>query len=344
MSAYTMWYREGTASIEKNSYNLAGTSTYWLSAGIQAGDMFTVDGSNFYEISEVTDSSHIVLKTPYLGESLTSSKYAVIRNFNSGGSARVSALAAQLLGYFDKYIDSDMQSIHGKSAYEVAVQNGYTGTVDAWLESLKAAGEWSNASTRISTLEGDSAAHTAGIAALNSTAETLNARTNILTANTYEFHNSIAGFRDKGTVLTDEQKAAITNKTFDDLYIGDYWTINGHRYYIAKFHSLNGGKLMMLSNVLYNAQMNETDTNEGGHQNSWLFNAGLDMCQKIRDELGVPVRVNSGCRCRSHNAKVGGVPNSQHIQGYAADLSCSLGASKMYERDSEGHVCAWRIA
>ncbi|MBQ3396797.1 MAG: hypothetical protein IJG34_10220 [Synergistaceae bacterium] len=77
--------------------------------------------------------------------------------------------------------------------------------------------------------------------------------------------------------------------------------------------------------------MNETDTNEGGHQNSWLFNAGLDMCQKIRDELGVPVRVNSGCRCRSHNAKVGGVPNSQHIQGYAADLSCSLGASKMYE-------------
>lgn len=57
----------------------------------------------------------------------------------------------------------------------------------------------------------------------------------------------------------------------------------------------------------------------------------INMCQKIRDELGVPVRVNSGCRCKVHNARVGGVPNSQHILGYAADLSCSLGAARMFE-------------
>ena len=57
----------------------------------------------------------------------------------------------------------------------------------------------------------------------------------------------------------------------------------------------------------------------------------LDMCQKIRDELGVPVRVNSGCRCVKHNAKVGGVRNSQHLNGVAADLSCERGAHVMYE-------------
>lgn len=57
----------------------------------------------------------------------------------------------------------------------------------------------------------------------------------------------------------------------------------------------------------------------------------IDMCQTIRDALGVPVRVNSGCRCEKNNAKVGGVKNSKHIQGKAADLSCSLGAAKMFE-------------
>lgn len=57
----------------------------------------------------------------------------------------------------------------------------------------------------------------------------------------------------------------------------------------------------------------------------------VDLCQKIRDELGVPVRVNSGYRCAKHNAAVNGVRNSQHIKGFAADLSCSLGAAKMFE-------------
>ena len=30
----------------------------------------------------------------------------------------------------------------------------------------------------------------------------------------------------------------------------------------------------------------------------------LDMAQTIRDELGVPVQVNSGYRCDTHNARV----------------------------------------
>ena len=52
----------------------------------------------------------------------------------------------------------------------------------------------------------------------------------------------------------------------------------------------------------------------------------MDMAQKIRDDLGVAIKINSGCRCAKHNAKVGGVKNSTHTRGFAADLSCSLGA------------------
>ncbi len=57
----------------------------------------------------------------------------------------------------------------------------------------------------------------------------------------------------------------------------------------------------------------------------------IDMAQVIRDELGVPVRVNSGCRCVNHNKKVGGVKGSYHTKGLAADLACSLGAAKIFE-------------
>ena len=42
--------------------------------------------------------------------------------------------------------------------------------------------------------------------------------------------------------------------------------------------------------------------------------------QRLRDEVQRPVIVNSGCRCRSHNAAVKGAPQSQHMQGKAADI------------------------
>lgn len=57
----------------------------------------------------------------------------------------------------------------------------------------------------------------------------------------------------------------------------------------------------------------------------------MDIAQALRDELGVPVRVNSGYRCEKHNARVGGVKGSYHTKGLAADLSCELGADKMFQ-------------
>lgn len=43
--------------------------------------------------------------------------------------------------------------------------------------------------------------------------------------------------------------------------------------------------------------------------------------QVIRDNAGVPIGINSGYRSPSHNRKVGGVPNSEHVKGKAGDLS-----------------------
>lgn len=49
-----------------------------------------------------------------------------------------------------------------------------------------------------------------------------------------------------------------------------------------------------------------------------LVNEVLDPA---REELGMPVIVNSGYRCPKHNLKVGGVKNSQHMKGEAADIT-----------------------
>ncbi|MBR1652192.1 MAG: peptidase M15 [Alloprevotella sp.] len=46
-----------------------------------------------------------------------------------------------------------------------------------------------------------------------------------------------------------------------------------------------------------------------------------NVLDPVREKLGKPIVVNSGYRCRKHNQAVGGVPNSQHIAGEAADIA-----------------------
>ena len=56
-------------------------------------------------------------------------------------------------------------------------------------------------------------------------------------------------------------------------------------------------------------------------------------CNEIRRRLGVPVSIvdsgGSGVRCPQHNANVGGVFNSNHLYGNAADLHSSKSPEEM---------------
>ena len=45
------------------------------------------------------------------------------------------------------------------------------------------------------------------------------------------------------------------------------------------------------------------------------------VLEPVRTELGIPIYVNSGYRCPALNSLVGGVPNSYHLHGLAADLT-----------------------
>lgn len=48
-----------------------------------------------------------------------------------------------------------------------------------------------------------------------------------------------------------------------------------------------------------------------------------NVLDPAREEFGGPVTVNSGYRCPKHNLAVGGVVNSQHMKGEAADVCCA---------------------
>ena len=47
----------------------------------------------------------------------------------------------------------------------------------------------------------------------------------------------------------------------------------------------------------------------------------INKLESLRCEFGKSITVNSGYRSKEHNAKVGGVENSQHVLGRAADIT-----------------------
>jgi len=46
----------------------------------------------------------------------------------------------------------------------------------------------------------------------------------------------------------------------------------------------------------------------------------LKVLEIVRARFNNPVKINSACRCESHNKKIGGSYGSKHKQGIAADI------------------------
>ena len=68
----------------------------------------------------------------------------------------------------------------------------------------------------------------------------------------------------------------------------------------------------------------------GGYCDGYPAEIDMNMVKiadEIRARIGKPISINSGLRCKTHNANVGGVSNSQHLLGKAADLGCPSGCT-----------------
>lgn len=54
----------------------------------------------------------------------------------------------------------------------------------------------------------------------------------------------------------------------------------------------------------------------------------LNTLEKARGIAGIPFKITSGYRTKEHNKKVGGVPNSSHLIGVAADIAVASGKER----------------
>lgn len=109
-------------------------------------------------------------------------------------------------------------------------------------------------------------------------------------------HNSIYRGKYLGASVTAEQYAAIAAGTFDDLYIGDYWTISGVNYRIAAFNyylttgdtACNTHHVTVVPDArLYTHVMNDTSTTKGGYVGSKIYTTGLaDAKTTINNAFG----------------------------------------------------------
>lgn len=106
-------------------------------------------------------------------------------------------------------------------------------------------------------------------------------------------HNSIYRGKFLGTSVTPEQYKAISDGTFEGLYIGDFWTINGVNWRNAFFDPfLNCGdtplkkhhSLILPDTCLYNANMNPTDVTTGGYAGSAMHTSNLAQAKTMINE------------------------------------------------------------
>lgn len=124
------------------------------------------------------------------------------------------------------------------------------------------------------------------------TEQQLQARLNIgIIADTYPgagVHNAIYRGKNLGSSVTNAQWNAIQDGTFTDLYIGDYWVINGKNWRIAAFdYYLGTGDtactdhhvVIVPDSTLYSSAMNEKNTTEGGYAGSQMYASGLAQAE-----------------------------------------------------------------
>lgn len=114
----------------------------------------------------------------------------------------------------------------------------------------------------------------------------IGAMLNELIDNPYMHRNVFRG-KNLGEFITDEQLAAIRDGSFDDLYVGDYWEINGLRYRIADINYWKGVGyqesvqkphiLIVPDTALGSGQMHTSNSTSGGYKSSTMKTVRLNQ-------------------------------------------------------------------
>ena len=101
-------------------------------------------------------------------------------------------------------------------------------------------------------------------------------------------HRLIYRGKSLGSSLTDAQRTAIQNGSFDDIFLGDYWTIDGVTYRVADFNywlrcgdtDFTSQHLVLVPDTnMYSHVMNDTNITTGGYTGSKMYTEGLEQAK-----------------------------------------------------------------
>ena len=135
--------------------------------------------------------------------------------------------------------------------------------------------------------------------------------------NTAGTHNSIFRGKNLGNTVTAEQWKAIEDGTFNDLWIGDYWEINGVKWRIAGFD--------YFFRDYYTASDNKASAN---HHITIVPDTCPDGTYYVMNTDGSTTRGYGGCEGRLYNmattkTKIGDAFGTTHIMPYVAPI-CNM--------------------
>ena len=116
-------------------------------------------------------------------------------------------------------------------------------------------------------------------------------------------HNSFFRGKNIGSLVTSTQSSAIQNGSFKDIYMGDYWVINGTTYRVAGCDvflrtgdnvSLGHNVVVVPDSCILNADgqttkyWNDTDTTSGGYIGSKMYKTTIPekVLSKIQNDFG----------------------------------------------------------
>ena len=281
-TAHTSWYRQGTVGVTSGSTKITGSNTKWLTAGINPGATFRLDGWPYgYEVASVVSDTEIQLARPYYGSNLSNQSYSIDRNFQSTLPANLASRTATVMGKYENYIDTDMATVTGESAYQIAKRLGKTtaATESAWIDELKAGAEYTAYKNAV----------------------------NALLANEAGNHNAM--FFDKNLgAFTDAISATIRNGIFEGIYPGCYFDFSNIPYtyldendeeqsstYSGRFRIMDldyfrrcGDTELTAHHVvvvpdanMFSSYMNPTNTTEGGYVGSVMRTKILRRAEAI---------------------------------------------------------------
>lgn len=154
-----------------------------------------------------------------------------------------------------------------------------------------------------------------------------------------------------GNAITSDQLASIASGTFADLYLGDYWVINGVNWRIAAFnYYLGTGDQVCASNhvlivpdtSLYLSTMNSTASTNGGYVGSEMYTSGLAQAKSMISAAFGESNILIHRRYLT-NAVTNGIPSGGAWYDSSVELmtEANVYGGKMFSPANNGTTVPW---